>query len=82
MIIISGYLRVESVGHMKKCIFNPNTNYQTVLQNGSFIEQSHKAWEFQLLHILTNTWCSQFVIVAALVVFSLSTRSVMASQWF
>lgn len=58
MIIISRqYLRVESLGHMKKYISLTLKQTAKLFSRIAVLFNSHtnNAWEFQLLHILTNT---------------------------
>lgn len=77
------YLGMELLDHIKTFIFNLKTNCQTVFQQKKgcpFRSHTSNALEFQLLNVLTDTWCGQFVVIIVLVVFSPSYSSITACR--
>lgn len=51
--------RSGMAGSYGKYIFNIFRNCQTLLPNGCTVHFTGSVREFQLLRVLTNTWCDQ-----------------------
>ena len=52
-----GYLTRNRISQLDKYMFNFIRNYQIVFHNEHHFTRPSKMLEFQLLHMLANTWC-------------------------